>query len=39
MDYGTLRFEMGYASAIAVLLFVAMIVTKNIINNMLNKIG
>ncbi len=39
MDYGTIRFEMGYASAIAVLLFAAMVLTKNVINKLLNKIG
>lgn len=31
VDYGTVRYEMGYASAIATVLFVAMVFTKEII--------
>lgn len=37
LDYGNLRFEMGYASAIATILFIAMIFTKNIITKILSK--
>ncbi|NCU25250.1 sugar ABC transporter permease [Candidatus Nomurabacteria bacterium] len=36
IDHGTLRFEMGYASAIATGLFVVMILTKMIIGNLLS---
>ena len=38
-DYGFTRFEMGYASAIAVTLFVAMIVCNKLIQAMLNRVG
>lgn len=38
-DYGSTRFEMGYASTIAVVLFVIMITANGIIQRMLNKIG
>ncbi len=38
-DYGTTRFEMGYASAIATVLFVAMILCKKLIQNILSKVG
>ena len=34
-DYGTIRYEMGYASAIAFLLTVSMIITKNVITRIL----
>ncbi len=34
-DFGTVRYEMGYASAIATVLFVAMIITRNIIGKLL----
>ena len=34
-DYGNVRYEMGYASAIAFLLAVVMIVTKNLISKLL----
>lgn len=34
LDYGTIRFEMGYASAIAVVLFIAMLVTWKVIENL-----
>lgn len=33
MDYGTTRFEMGYASAIAVILFITMLLTWKVIEN------
>lgn len=39
MDYGTIRFEMGYASSIAVILFVAMIVTNQIIKRLMRGIS
>jgi multiple sugar transport system permease protein len=39
VDYGTLRFEMGYASAIAVFLFITMIFCKKVIWSLLDKVG
>lgn len=36
-DYGWVRFEMGYASAICMVLFVLMYIINRIINNVLNK--
>mgnify|MGYP000006095434 FL=1 len=36
-DYGTTRYEMGYASAMATLLFVVMILTNNLISKILRK--
>jgi len=38
-DYGFSRFEMGYASAIATLLFLVMIMCKKGISSMLSKVG
>lgn len=38
-DYGSVRFEMGYASAIATILFVMMVGTNKLIQSLLNKIG
>lgn len=38
-DYGFTRFEMGYASAIAVVLFAAMIICNKIIQALLNRVG
>lgn len=38
-DYGFSRFEMGYASAIATLLFLVMILCKKAISNILAKVG
>ncbi len=38
-DYGFSRFEMGYASAIATLLFLIMILCKKLITNALSKVG
>ena len=38
-DYGFSRFEMGYASAIATLLFLIMIVCKKAISNLLERVG
>jgi multiple sugar transport system permease protein len=39
LDYGTIRFEMGYASAIAVVLFSLMLFTWWLINNLLSKLS
>ncbi|OON97699.1 MAG: ABC transporter permease [Candidatus Epulonipiscioides saccharophilum] len=39
IDYGSTRFEMGYASAIATLLFGTMILCKGAIQKMLNRVG
>ena len=39
LDYGTIRFEMGYASAIAVVLFGFMLVTWIVIKKVLSKIS
>jgi len=39
LDFGTIRYEMGYASAIAVVLFVIMLVVKNLIERMLRYVG
>lgn len=39
MDYATIRFEMGYASAIATVLFLIMIMTNLTIQKLLKKIG
>ncbi|MBR2488963.1 MAG: sugar ABC transporter permease [Clostridia bacterium] len=38
-DYGTIRFEMGYACAIAALLFLLMIGTNKLINILLRRVG
>lgn len=37
MDYGNIRYEMGYASAMATVLFVAMLLTNSIVNKILRK--
>ncbi|NLM96495.1 MAG: sugar ABC transporter permease [Halanaerobiaceae bacterium] len=39
VDYGSVRFEMGYAAAIATLLFFGMIIIQRIVQGMLNKVG
>ncbi|WP_415639862.1 carbohydrate ABC transporter permease [Paenibacillus lupini] len=39
IDFGTIRFEMGYASAIATVLFVIMLGTNLIIQRLLRKVG
>lgn len=39
VDYGTVRFEMGYASAIATVLFVMMFGCNRIIRGLLRKVG
>ena len=38
-DFGYVRFELGYASAIAVLLFILMIASNKLIQKMLSKVG
>ena len=38
-DVGTVRFEMGYASAIAVVLFIVMAVTRALLGKFLNLLG
>ena len=38
-DYGGMRFETGYASAIAVILFVIMIGANMIVKKMISKVG
>ena len=39
MDYGIFRFEMGYASAIATILFIMMVGTNMLIQKALRKVG
>ena len=39
VDYGAIRFEMGYASAIATILFLTMIVCNGLIQKMLRRVG
>lgn len=39
LDYGTIRFEMGYASALAVVLFGIMLVTWIVIKKLLSKVS
>lgn len=39
VDYGTTRFDMGYACAMATVLFLAMVVCNKIIQRMLSKVG
>lgn len=39
IDYGSVRFEMGYASAIATLMFITMILCNKAIQAMLNRVG
>ncbi|MDF2542081.1 MAG: transporter permease [Herbinix sp.] len=38
-DYGSVRFEMGYASAIATILFLIMIVSNKLIQKVISKVG
>lgn len=38
-DYGNTRFEMGYASAIATVLFIMMVGCKKLIQKMISKVG
>jgi len=39
IDYGSIRFEMGYASAIATLLFLAMIFSNMLVQKFLRRVG
>nr|WP_306812765.1 sugar ABC transporter permease [Paenibacillus soyae] len=39
MDFGTIRFEMGFASAIATVLFVLMVGTNLIVQRLLRRVG
>nr|AGS51907.1 binding-protein-dependent transport systems inner membrane component [uncultured bacterium contig00002] len=39
IDYGSIRFEMGYASAIATILFLTMIVCNAVIQKLLRRVG
>ncbi len=39
VDYGSIRFEMGYASAIATLLFIVMVLCNKAIQALLRKVG
>jgi multiple sugar transport system permease protein len=39
VDYGSLRFDMGYASAIATLLFLTMILSNKLVKKLLNRVG
>ncbi|MCJ8009938.1 carbohydrate ABC transporter permease [Lederbergia wuyishanensis] len=39
IDYGTIRFEMGYASSIATILFIIMMATNLITQKLLRKVG
>jgi multiple sugar transport system permease protein len=39
VDYGSLRFEMGYASAIATLLFLTMIICNTLVQKFLRRVG
>lgn len=38
-DYGQLRYEMGYASAVATILFLVMLLCNKFIQGMLNRVG
>lgn len=39
MDYGTIKYEMGYASAVAVVLFLLMLMVKRAIDRLLRYVG
>lgn len=39
IDYGTIRFEMGYASAIATILFLIMMLSNLVVQRLLRKVG
>lgn len=39
LDYGTVRFEMGYASAIATILFLLMVGTNKLVQRLLRRVG
>jgi len=38
-DYGTVRFDMGYACSIAVVLFFAMVVSQRLVQKLLDRVG
>ncbi|HHU61563.1 MAG TPA: sugar ABC transporter permease, partial [Natronincola sp.] len=38
LDYGNIRFEMGYASSIAVVLFITMIVAQRLVQRLLSRL-
>jgi len=38
-DYGYMRFEMGYASAIATILFILMLFSRSLINRLIERVG
>ena len=38
-DYGNIRYEMGYASTIAVVLFVTMVTAQRVVQRLLGKLG
>lgn len=39
MDYGSVRFEMGYASAIATVLFLIMMFTNLLVQKIIRRVG
>lgn len=39
IDYGSIRFDMGYASAIATILFIAMVGTNRLVQKYLKRVG
>ena len=39
IDYGSVRFDMGYASAIATMLFITMILSDRLVRAILNRVG
>ncbi|NLJ96339.1 MAG: sugar ABC transporter permease, partial [Clostridiales bacterium] len=39
IDYGSIRFEMGYACAIATILFIGMFLAKKLVYKMLDRVG
>jgi len=39
MDFGSIRYEMGYASSMAVVLFAMMVVTNRVVTKLLHKVG
>ena len=39
IDYGSIRFEMGYASAIATLLFLIMVLSNKLVNRLLRRVA
>lgn len=39
VDYGSIRFEMGYASAIATILFIIMITSNKLVQKLIRKVG